>query len=154
MKELEKKLRQARPRLSDAAPLTHRIVQGFIVFNLWIALTLYEQSTNSLLTLPIVTPFFNKNFWGVIFVLLAVGLMYGIRRNSWGVIRDWMLVAVFIKTIWLYGLVFVALKYGINNQLGVIGLWTFAAWVQIVTVAYFIPGKFLGWRRWKDERFD
>lgn len=152
MKEINNQLKQIRPKLKEAAPLIHKIVWGFIVFNFWIALTVFLQKATALSVLPIFNHYLNKDFWAAVFFTLAVGLMWGVAFNSWNAIRRWMMMGVFVKATWFYALLAVGAKTGLRAELGVIGLWLFAAWIQIVVVAYFIPGK-AKHGDWRSERF-
>lgn len=152
MKDINAQLKNVRPKLRDAAPLTHKIVWSFVVFNYWIAITIYAQRASALQVLPIFSGLFNRFFWATIFVILATGLMWGVIFNSWTAIRRWMILAVFVKAMWFYALVAAGARTGYRGELGVIGLWLFAAWVQIVTVAYFIPGK-ARHGDWRSARF-
>lgn len=130
------KLRKVRPPLAVIAPLTHKIVLGFIVFNAWIAYTIAVQ-----VSLPdtIVHGIFNRVFWTVAFGLVATGLLVGVRLNDWTLIRWSMIVGLFEKAVWAYALAALAFQYGFDSVRGVLGLWLFAAWVQLVVVIYFTP---------------
>lgn len=131
-----KKLRESRPRLSLIAPLTHKIVLGFVVFNLWIAYAILSEGPVSLV---IFQGIFNNMFWASTFIFMAIVLAFGLYKNAWGVIRFGMNVGVFIKALFTYSFIVLGIHTGFSGLLGVLVLWGFAVWVQIVTVIYFTP---------------
>lgn len=136
LKGLDKRVRSARPPLSLVAPLTHKIILGSILFNVWIGYSIYQQPV---LPLVIVGSIFNKIFWALSFVVVSGILVAGLKLNDWKMIRLGMSLGVLVKSIWAYALFFVGLKYGFTSIMGVLALWVFALWVQFITTIYFVP---------------
>lgn len=132
-----KQLRKVRPPLSIIAPLTHKIILGFVVFNLWLGWIIFSSSR---LDLVIITGYFNQIFWAAIYWLIAFWLIFGLIDNDWAHIRWAMSAGVMIKTIWTYAIIYLGYQTSFNSIQGTLILWLFAAWVQVVTVIYFTPG--------------
>lgn len=130
------KLRQARPKLSLVAPLTHKIIIGFIFFNVWIAYAIHRQEASQLL---IVRGVFNKDVWAVIFISVSIWLAIALYLNEWNLIRWAMGLELFIKVLWTYALIMLGFKSGFYQLTAILALWGFSAWVQAVTILYFIP---------------
>ncbi len=133
---LNKKLRSVRPPLSLIAPLTYRIILGFIVFNIWIGYVIWSQQS---MAINIMGSIFGKEFWALVFIVLSVWLYIGIRLNDWRQVRWAMIASLLVKTIWTYALIVLAFQVGFQSVQGVLGLWLLATYVQLVTVVYFVP---------------
>lgn len=131
-----RKLRQARPSLSLKAPLTHKIVWGFVVFNLWIAYSIYSQVN---LVSPVVVWWFTQEFWTGVFAFLSLSLWFGIYLNDWRLIKWSMSLGLLVKSVWTYALIVMGIQYGLAAVSGIIGLWLFATWIQLICLIYFTP---------------
>lgn len=129
------KIPNARPRLSLVAPLTNSIVWGYVFFNLLIAFALYTQKDSR--TLVIYSDLVTPVVWAVVFVLLALMMFYGEVRNNWSIIRKSFIIALAVKAIFAYALLYLAYKTSFTASVGTLSLWGLAAFTQAAVLIYF-----------------
>ncbi len=134
------KINKLRPRLSVVAPLTNSIVWGYVFFNLLIAYALWVQQGSRALTVynDITTPI----VWAGVFAVISVMLLYGEVRNDWKIIRKSFVIALCVKAIFAYALLYLAYKTGFTASMGTLALWGLAAFTQAAALIHFphIPG--------------
>lgn len=138
---MAKNIRIARPNLSAVAPLTSFLVWAYVVFNFMIAYALYVQKdSRALVIYTNITP---PVFWAVVFLILTLAMIYGQVQNNWKVTKDSFIVALFVKTIFAYALVYVAYQSGFKAQVGTLALWGLATLTQAGVVIHFprVPGE-------------
>lgn len=133
---MDKEIRKLRPRLSTVSPLTHWLAVGFVWFNLLIAHIIYVTPGANLV---IYRGVFSQTFWALVFCLLSLTIVYGLWSNRWVVVRDAMIVGLFVKGVFLYALIVLAFKYGLQAVEGSLGLWLYLVWAQIGAVMFFLP---------------
>lgn len=125
---LSKKIREARPKLSLVSPLVYSISWGFAVTNFMIAHSLYVSQT---------TFMFDHRIWSIIFVLLGLGLTYGLVMNEWKVTKRVMVTGLFVKATWTIFLVVLAFQE--PSTTGVLGIWILLSYIQAMSIVHFIP---------------
>lgn len=130
-------IRQARPSLRLAAPLTYKISLGFGLLNIGIATALFQQPDFG--GLVIERGVFTTTFWAWVFLTMATGVFVGLFINSWRLTRWFLMVGLLVKSLFMYALIDLGLRSGFSVVLGVLILWMFLTWVQFWTVVYFLP---------------
>lgn len=135
---IEQKLRRARPRLSEVAPLTNAIVLSFIVGNAIIGIGLWLMPPPMFCGchLAVVNNIFSFKFYGALFGLLSLALLYGWAINDWRWLRRALLAGVLLKALWTFALIF-ALNTAAN--LSILGTWLTLTAIQIAAYVYFVP---------------
>lgn len=147
-RSLMTKLNQARPRLKFLAPLTYRICQGFIGVNLAIAAVFFfAQTTVKTVPNPVIQGFFGFEFWGFVYLALALTMSYGLIRNDFKVTRKAMIAGLFTKTMWTIALLILAFQ-GYNIFITLV-FWLMLTWVQIWTIVHFMP--VINWNSTSDQ---
>lgn len=135
MGDFAKDLREARPRLIQVSPLRHFEVLGMAVFNFLIGYSLYIQHDN--FSLPIYNHYFNSSFYGVVFGLVGVLLLFGLMTNRWSMMRGALLMGLFLKSLFAYSLIAIGLKIGWKSIVGVTSIWLLIMWIQLVLYLFF-----------------
>jgi hypothetical protein len=128
-------VKQARPPLKQAAPLTYSICWGFAVVNTILALgMIFIYST----PVPIsIANILSYKQWGIIFFLLAITTSWGLLTNSWTLTRNTQLAGVLVKAIWAIALV--ARSVEVPQTIIITAVWLFFAFIQISTYLHFVP---------------
>lgn len=138
MKELEKKLRHARPKLRQVSPLSYWICVGFIAINFVIGLGLILLFDERDLRTPllIVNGLFTFKFWGLTFIGLGIGFWYALASNRWKFLKALLFIAVIVKGAWLVMLI----HRTFLNPSTIIwsSVWAFFTYIQSV-VYIFLP---------------
>lgn len=129
-----------RPKLSTVAPLLNGIILMSIWLNLFLAYSLYAQAPNNRL---IVSDSITLSyFWVCVFLGLFLALLIGKLTNNWTMLRNALIVGLFVKAIFTYALIVVGLQYGFDAVVGVTGLWLAITWTQFFAVRTFkLPGS-------------
>jgi hypothetical protein len=128
-----------KPSLSAVQPLTSTIVNVFIVLNFIIALAIYFQAPNS--SLIIIDSYMMSYFWVVVFILIGLMMLSGKLTNNWIAVKIGLILGLFVKSIFTYGLIVLGLTAGFKGIIGVTGLWLAVTSIQFATVRNFnIPG--------------
>ena len=137
MTEIEKRIRQARPKLKLVSPLAAAIIMGYGFVNLALGLGLwiYVNPTPDS-TFAVITPLTSFHFWAVVFTVLGVFKLYSYFRNDWSKMRLSLIIGVLIKSIWFIALFFRFLDGG---SVLLLVIWFFFMYIQIVTYIHFIP---------------
>src|SRR5690349_10940095 len=101
MTTIETKLSNIRPRIEKISPIAGYAVLGFGILNvlLGIALAFYFARVAS--DVVILNYIFNYQFWGVLFFISGVMLLWGFYKNNWPLMRRWLTIALFFKFMWL-----------------------------------------------------
>lgn len=128
-------LTTAKPKLRLRAPLIYYLSLGYFPVYVLIGLSLWLSVVRRL-PYVIVQPPFDTRFWGVVFITLGVLTGISLLSNHWKFIRWVLIVGLFIKALWFYALL---LQIG-NGGLGIIAIWSFLAYAQLLTVIYFPEG--------------
>lgn len=138
MLSIKKKLRLARPKLKMVSPLVNKIIIGFIMVNIAIAIQFSLLSNGSSNTkLAVVNSVFTYRFWGCVYALLALFLWWSLVRNNWNMLKKVLTAGLFVKSIWFYALVIICIDRPSN--IGITTLWFVMAWVQFWSVIHFSP---------------
>lgn len=147
--EVSKKIRQARPRLRDVAPLTTAIVVGYAFMNttLGVLLFLTQARTRNLV---VVNDVLTYQFWGTCFVILGLAMFIALKMNVWSVIKKTLIVGVFLKSWWLFALI-VRLLSGHQENALLLCIWLFLTYIQVVTYIHFIPSSGVGKTKKEDD---
>lgn len=134
-----KTIKQLRPSLRTVAPLTFWICVGYALVNLAIAAILFAIPNSSVkeAVIPIVNEIMNFKAWAVLFALTSLAFAYGLLRNHWMLIKRTLTVALVLKLIWTYALVYL-IATG-REEYALAALWAFLSWVQAWTIVFFVP---------------
>lgn len=136
MTNIHQSAHSLRPRLSTISPLVHWISTGFMWLNIWLAFIIWTTPQAKLIIYNHGT---TQQFWSVVFVLLAAGVLYGILSNRWRVVRYSLVAGLFVKAVFLYALIVLAAQTSFDSVEGSLALWLFLVWVQIGAVMFFLP---------------
>jgi hypothetical protein len=135
MSDISRKIANARPPLSKAAPLTFAICWGFAVVNVVLGLGLILLYSTPV---PIaVANILSYREWGVLFLILAIVTAYGLITNNWNITRRTQLIGVLIKTIWMIALIFRSFMF--PPTILITAVWFFFVYVQGMTYVHFVP---------------
>jgi hypothetical protein len=137
MENIEKRLNEARPRLSVVSPLVNAIIWGFVFTNLLLGIGLIISSGTTTSRLPVVTDFFSLKFYGIVFLTLGLAMFYGQAKNDWHLLKATLVVGVLLKSIWLYALAYLVFNGG---SITLLAMWAFFTFIQAATYVYFTPG--------------
>lgn len=137
--DLQKQLREARPKLKVVSPLAHAVIMIFGFFNVFLGLSLLFAIDAPRISSPllIVNEVFNFRFWGVIFISLGIFKIASLKFNNWDLSRKSLLIGVAIKAAWTLALVVRAISS--PGTWIVTILWFALAAIQIATFIYFMP---------------
>lgn len=140
MTDIEAHIKAARPGLHSIAPLAYSICWGYAATNIILGLGmffLYETRVSlavaSLLSYPA---------WGVIFVGLGLGKIYGLTQNNWSFTKHMLMGGLIVKSVWAIALIIRCIT--VPQTIIVTVLWLFFAYIQAATYVYFIPKKYSG----------
>lgn len=142
MSDINRKIKEARPRLQTIAPLSSSITTGFAIFNIVLGAGLMFQKARTV-EFFIVNDFLNYQIWGAIFMLLGVVMGTALIMNSWRITRWSLLIGIFLKLWWWLALLVRDVFQDGNNTL-FLGLWTFVTFVQIILYINFLPKDLKG----------
>lgn len=132
---MKNQLRQARPSLRLASPLTFWICVGFAVVNIFLAIVIFTQPDTSHLALYF--SIFTPRFYGSLFLLQVIIISISLLMNSWKYTRLALGMGLFIKAFYAYSLIELGLRTGLIHSLAITSLWLFITWVQFCTIVYF-----------------
>lgn len=139
MNDLSHQLHGVRPKLSIVAPLTYWICLGYVLVNLAIGFGLYYLVERGRLQTPlfIINHIMTFQFWGIVFLMLASTMGYGLIANNWNFLRKSLVGGITIKVIWLAMLI----TRSFSNPAVVLwaAIWAFMLFIQIGTYIYFLP---------------
>lgn len=137
--DLQKQLRNARPRLKVVSPLAHAVVMIFGIINILLGVSLFFAIDQSKIptSLIIVNEVFNYHFWGIIFIVLGSIKLISLKLNNWNLSRKSLLLGVAVKAAWALALVVRALASPGTWLIAI--LWIALAAIQIATFIYFMP---------------
>lgn len=146
--DIQKVIRNVRPKLKFVSPLSYSIIWGFGIFNiaLGLALTQLPYPTPQP-TLVIINEIFGYLFWGVLFTVLGVLKLYFIKRNDWANIRRSLIIALLFKAIWLFAII-IQIFSGQGN-IAILVIWIFITYIQASTYIHFVPNEA---REYLDDR--
>ena len=136
--EVTKAIKSARPRLSLVSPLVAKIIIGFIVMNILLGVSLVSKLgyiTNGLVIAPNEFVF---QIWGGVFILLGITKLIAYVRNDWKTLRMILVMAVFIKIIWMLALIVRYTTGEFSNPFLLI-IWIFITYVQMFAYIHFMP---------------
>lgn len=136
--EVTKAIKEARPRLSLVSPLVSKIILGFIVMNIALGISLLAKLgyiTNGLVIAPNEFVF---QIWGGVFIALGVTKLFAYIRNDWKWLRMILVIAVFIKIIWMLALIVRYVTGEFSNPFLLI-IWMFITHVQAFAYIHFMP---------------
>lgn len=132
-----KNIKIDRPKLKDVSPFLHAVIIMFIWLNPLVAWSLIAQAPNA--GLVVVGSYFLTYLWAALFCSLSVVLLYGLIRNNWDLTQKALIVGLFAKSFFTYSLIVLAFHVGINQIIGVLGIWIALTWVQFFAVRFSIP---------------
>lgn len=133
---IDTRIKKARPRLALIAPLTNAIIIAFALGNLVIGYGVMALEIGpTTRRLPIVTGIFTFDFYGWIFIILGLVMLWGLWTNHWELLRKSLLFGVLTKSIWTVALVFAVLRGG---SVAVMGAWLILLAIQAATYIYFV----------------
>jgi len=137
--ELQKQLRDARPRLKLVSPLAHAVVMIFGIINIVLGVSLLFAIDESKIStsLLIVNDVFNYHFWGILFIVIGLIKLMSLKLNNWNLSRKSLLLGVAIKAAWALALIVRALASPGTWLVAI--LWIALAAIQIATFIYFMP---------------
>ena len=136
--EVTKAIKQARPKLSLVSPLVSKIIIGFIVMNILLGISLIAKLgyiTNGLVIAPNEFVF---QLWGGVFIVLGITKLFAYLRNNWQMLRYILVIAVFIKIIWMLALIVRYATGEFSNPFLLI-IWVFITHVQAMAYIHFMP---------------
>lgn len=136
--EVTKAIKEARPKLSLVSPLVSKIILGFIVMNILLGVSLIAKLgyiTNGLVIAPNEFVF---QLWGGVFVILGITKLVAYIQNNWKVMRYILVIAVFIKIIWMLALIVRYATGEFSNPFLLI-IWVFITHVQAMAYIHFMP---------------
>ena len=136
MQEIKQQIKELRPSLRSVAPLTWSIILGFGILNLVLGASLIYYPLGQ--PVAIITPVTPLAFYGWLFIVLGVLMLYHLWRNNWKWLRRLLILGVLIKSIWLFALV---LRLFDGGSAIILTLWLFLTHVQAMTYIHFIPVK-------------
>ncbi len=139
MSKFRAEIRKARPRLYTIAPLTFWVLCCFVVLNAWLGLSFFLPPDTVIP--PIENHVMTDNFWGIIYMIMAASLGWGIMSKNWELAKYSMVFGLFIKSIFLYALLVIGIQRGFVGTFPVTGLWVFAVLIQLGAVIYFAPPR-------------
>lgn len=135
MTDLNKQLRDIRPPLRIAAPLTFYVTLGYAVFNIVLGSLLFKTDLSHLLTF---VGLINATIWACIFLAYGLTMAAILKYNNWSVTRRFILVGITIKTMWLLELLVEALA---GRGFVLVFIWSLLLYLQIISYIYFTPVK-------------
>ena len=140
MNDRSSELEKARPLLKQVVPLTATICWIFAWVNVALGLGflfLFDQATLKT-PLFLISKYIPAHLWGHIFLILAVIMIYGLKKNSWLLVRRMMLAGLIVKSIWFVQLVFRT----IDNPSTILwaSVWFAFMAVQAAVYIHFMPG--------------
>lgn len=133
------------PFLKEVNGLLNIITLAFAFFNLLLGAALYFNSatTNDFF---IVTSLFTYQFWGAAFFLGGASLLIGHILNYWSLMRNTLLVMLFVKFVWLAALVFRQIV-DLDSNVFLLLFFALSAVVEIAIYVYFpIFNKVSTWK--------
>lgn len=138
-KNIERKIRQAQPRLRKARPLPFWIITIFAGFNIALGVSLYLSFDASRISasLLVVNELFTFRFWGIVFVLVGLLKIFALTTNNWILARQSLLIGVSIKAAWAIALTVRA--FTSSGTLLVDLMWITLALIQIATFIFLVP---------------
>lgn len=126
---------KSKPSLKVVSPLIYFICWGYVVVNVLFGIGLF--SYNPAIRYVIVGGPFTYDFWAFVFLLLGLAGAGVLITNHWKAIRIAQGIGLFIKTLWLFALIF---RFAGGASLVGLAWWSFIAYVQLLTVIYFPEG--------------
>lgn len=136
--EVTKAIKEARPKLSLVSPLVSKIIVGFIVMNILLGIALIAKLGYVVNGLVIAPNEFAFQLWGGVFIILGVTKLIAYIRNDWKTLRMILVIAVFIKIIWMLALIVRYVSGEFTNPFLLI-IWVFITHVQAMAYIHFMP---------------
>src|SRR5690554_655354 len=102
MQNIEKELSKVRPRIDEVNPIVAKGILGFGIFNILLGLSLFIRSSRFEGEIVLLNYILDYRLWGVIFSVLGCLMLYYYIRNDWNWMRRTQLIAVFLKSVWLF----------------------------------------------------
>jgi hypothetical protein len=133
MSNLDRALKQIRPRLRTIAPQTYWFSIGFGVFNTVVGLSLYNVVILVTLNLVGIIPI---RAWALIFFLHGVAMLMSLALNNWKLTRALHFVGVSIMSAWWLELIAVTIS---GRSAFLLYVWSLLLFLQIVVCIYFTP---------------
>lgn len=134
---IHQEIAKARPKLLQVSPFVARIFMGFAITNIVLGFGLFiSQVGDNTRRLPVINDFITLKFYGVVFFVLGLVMIYAYVKNSWRLMRSTLVCGIFLKSVWLYALVWLALHSG---SITLLSIWAFFSYSQILTYIYFSP---------------
>lgn len=121
-----------RPRLHHIAPVTFYISWGYVALNFLFGAGLISYHPR--VSYNIAFGPFTFQFWAWMFFILGVVSAIALLRNNWRAIRITLGIALFIKALWFFALLF---RITDGGALVTLAMWSFIAFVQLLTVIFF-----------------
>jgi hypothetical protein len=135
--DIEKQLHQVRPRIEAISPIAGYGTLCFGIFNTLIGISLFTFTSRFGGEISILNVIFNYQFWGVMFFLGGLAMIYGYIRNDWNLMRWALVVALFFKSLWWFALVF---RFFLSvDNLVVLLIWSILLSLQILIYIFFLP---------------
>lgn len=132
MDNIDKVLRDIRPKLRVVAPLTYFISWGFAIFNVAISVPLYRINEESFLIVGVVS----TKIWAAAFFVMGFLIMYALLKNKWKLDQNLMLLGVFLKSAWLMELIARTVN---GKSFILVAIWSLLLYLQFVAYLYFTP---------------
>lgn len=139
MTDLQKQLRQARPKLKVVSPLAYWIMLSLATFNVVFGSVLFLALDQNRLSAPllIVNEVFTYQFWGLIFIGLGLLKFFSLWANNWNLARNTLLMGVTVKITWAVAL---AIRTFVSPGTFLVNLvWITLALIQMGTYIWFLP---------------
>lgn len=139
MTNINKKLKNARPRLFTIAPLTTSVCWGFSIVNIVIGLAMIIIYKGTIAPIPI-ADVLSYRLWGAVFLSMGLFGAISLIRNNWRITRWVQLLGILVKSIWLIALIVRCFYY--PQTVLITAVWFFFAYIQAMVYIFFIPSHF------------
>lgn len=139
MTNLQREIRNARPRLRLVSPLVHWVILVMGIFNILLGISLYLAFDAARVSAPllIVNDLFTYRFWGIVFVALGILKLYSLWANNWNLAKNSLLVGISVKAAWAIALTIRSLTS--PGTLLINFIWLALAAIQVGTYIFFMP---------------
>lgn len=139
MSIIEKQIREARPKLKVASPLSHWIILITGWFNILLGLSMIFAVDSARFTaqLFLVNDYIKFWMWGFVFIAIGLMKLLSLKANNWGLARKSLVVGVSVKATWMVALTirtFVAPGTAFLNL-----TWVALALIQMGCYIWFMP---------------
>lgn len=125
----------SKPPFRRVSPLVYASAWTFALLNIFFLAPAFLIGTGARgLSLVGLVP---SKVWGIIFILMGVGMIYSLVTNKWAFIKNFLITGLAVKAMFAWALVF-TLTLSLSN-IGVVGIWIALMVWQGLCVIYFTP---------------